>query len=137
MKKLLSVVMACVLLCCCFAPANVSAAIMWTNINSYTVELQFINGVGVVYAEVYTTGDDATVELTPAIYVKATSGKWIDVTPSDWSSVTQTGSLVQYEFYYEPFGNLRFKAEVTASVTIDGYTETETLSDESTCLSAR
>lgn len=119
MKKLLSVILACVLLTCCFAPANVSAAIMWTNINYFDVYLDHQNYMGIVTVGISTVDSSATIELSAKVYVKATSGKWIEITPDDWTTITSTGTNLDYEFYYDGYSNIRHKVDYRNSIFME------------------
>ena len=118
-KKLLSVILACVLLTWCFAPANVSAAIMWTNINYFDVNLDHQNYMGIVTVGISTVDSSATIELSAKVYVKATSGKWIEITPDDWTTITSTGTNLDYEFYYDGYSNIRHKVDYRNSIFME------------------
>lgn len=134
MKKLFSILILCTLLICLIPVPDADAAIMYTNIQRFTNTLNFSNNTGILTTEISSVDSSAEVTLSAKLYVKATSGRWIEI-DTDWTPQTFSGSNICYDFVFDGDSGVRYKVDVTVSVTIDGYTETVTDSVEKTCLS--
>lgn len=133
MKRLFSILVLCTLLVCLIPAPDADAAIMYTNIQGFTNTLEFSNNTGIVMTEISSVDSSAEVTVSAKLYVKATSGRWIEI-DTDWAPQTFSGSTVCCSFAFDGDSGVRYKVDVTVSVTIDGYTETATDSVEKTCL---
>ena len=130
MKKILTFALSLVFILCCIPNAEVDAAILWTNISSIDLNMQSANGIGEIVVCVGTVDEESEIAVTAALYVKATSGKWIEVTPDDWETQTATGVIAYFGFTYTGNNYARYKVDITVDVTLNGYTETITDSAE-------
>lgn len=133
MKKSIMILLSCLLLAVIVVPQNISAALNFVNIDTIDTTLNYSNLTGYVSVSVYTLDASAETSVSARVYVKATSGRWVEVTP-DWATQTATGDFNSFMFSFDGTHGARYKVDVTITVTIDGYTETATDTVESSCL---
>lgn len=132
MKKIFIILLTCFLIMICVIPQNVNAALNYVNIDTLRTTLTYSNCTGYVQVFVSALDSSAETSVSARLYVKATSGKWIEVTP-DWDTQTATGDSNNFLFSFDGTQGARYKVDVSVSVTIDGYTETDTDTVEGSC----
>ncbi|MBQ7010313.1 MAG: hypothetical protein IJN63_01270 [Clostridia bacterium] len=131
MRKLISFLLASVVLACSLIPFNVNAALNYENVNDISTNVYFSNQTGTVTVIIRTTSPDAELFVNASLYVKATSGRWIDITP-DWEEAYGNGSTFICDFPFDATNGWRYKVEVSALVCVSDVCETVTDSYEIT-----